>query len=77
MSTKPKSAQAIAISSVATKVPEETKMPQGTKVPEGSKTTIVSAKITKSIMAKAMETELKDSPRISECEPVSAAITEG
>ena len=66
MSAKPKSAQAVAIPSVATKLPEETKVPQATKVPEGPKTTIVSAKVTKSIMAKAVGAKMRESPRDDE-----------
>jgi hypothetical protein len=62
---------------VATKLPEETKVPQATKVPEGPKPTIVSARVTKSIMAKAIETKLKVSPRADECDPVTAGATEG
>ena len=74
MSTKPKSAQTIAMSSVAIKVPEETKMPQGTKVPEGPKTTIVSARVTKSIMTKAIEAKLKESPRTTECDANASLV---
>ena len=77
MSTKPKGAQAIAMSSMAAKLPEETKVPQATKVPEGLKPTIVSARVTKSIMAKAIEAKLKESPRTAECDPVSAVPIEG
>ena len=62
---------------MATKIPEETKVPQATKVPEGLKPTIVSARVTKSIMAKAIETKLKVSPRTEECDPVTAGATEG
>jgi hypothetical protein len=75
MSSKPKSAQAIAMSSVATKFPDETRVPQATKVPEGPKPTVVSAKVTKSIMAKAIETKIKVSPRTEECDPVTACAT--
>jgi hypothetical protein len=74
MSSKPKSAQAIAISSVATKLPEETKVPQATKVPEGPKPTIVSAKVTKSIMTKAIEAKLKESPRTDECDANASMV---
>ena len=76
MSTKPKSAQTIAISSVATKLPEETKVPKAAKVPEGPKTTIVSAKVTKSIMAKAVGAKMRESPRDDEHGHVSESITE-
>ena len=62
---------------MATKIPEETKARQDAKVPEGPKTNIVSARVTKSIMAKAIETKLKVSPRTEECDPVTAGATEG
>ena len=62
---------------MATKIPEETKARQDAKVPEGPKTNIVSARVTKSIMAKAIETKLKVSPRTDECDPVTAGATEG
>ena len=74
MSSKPKSAQAVAISSVATKLPEETKVPQATKVPEGPKPTIVSARVTKSIMTKAIEAKLKESPRTTECDANASLV---
>ena len=62
---------------MATKIPEETNARQDAKVPEGLKTNIVSARVTKSIMAKAIETKLKVSPRTEECDPVPAGATEG
>ena len=62
---------------MATKIPEETKAHQDAKVPEGPKTNVVSARVTKSIMAKAIETKLKVSPRTDECDPVTAGATEG
>ena len=77
MSTKPKSAQAIAMSSVATKVSEETKGHLNAKAPEGIKPTIVSARITKSIMAKAIEAKQKESPRDAEHGLLTTVTTEG
>ena len=76
MPSKHKSAQAIAISSVAAKLPEETQVPQAAKVPEGPKTTVVSAKVTKSIMAKAVGAKMRESPRDDEHGHVSESITE-
>ena len=74
MPYKPKSAQAIAMSSVAAKMPEETKVPQAAKVPEGPKPTIVSARVTKSIMTKAIEAKLKESPRTTECDANASLV---
>ena len=62
---------------MATKAPEETKARQDAKVPEGPKTNIVTARVTKSIMAKGIETKLKVSPRTEECDSVTAGATEG
>ena len=76
MSSNLKSSQAIVISSVATKLPEETKVPQAAKVPEGPKPTIVSAKVTKSIMAKAAGAKMRESPMDDEHGHVSESITE-
>ena len=62
---------------MAAKAPEEIKARQDAKVHEGLKTTIVSARVTKSIMAKAIEAKLKESPRADDCDPVTAGATEG
>jgi hypothetical protein len=46
-----------------TKVVKDPKDPQVTKVSQGAKATVVSATVTKSIMAKAVGTKLRESPR--------------
>ncbi len=46
-----------------TKVVKDPKDLHGTKVPQGVKATVVSATVTKSIMAKAAGAKLRESPR--------------
>ena len=58
-----------------TKVAKDSKDPHVAKGSQGAKTTVVSAAVTKSIMAKAVGAKMRESPRDDVAEAIPAATT--